>query len=460
MNPRELQQIGPYPVVEFVAEGGMAWVFKVMDTRFRVHRALKMLKPQAAQGDEFRRFESEAKLLARIEHPNLITIYDLGKDEATGCHYYTMTFVDGPSLAAAERFSVSEAVGILLEVLAALGKLHEAGIIHRDIKPANILRTSDGRILLSDLGIARQQDQLISLTRTGMAIGSIQYMSPEQARGHPVTPSSDVFSLGLALYQMITGHTIYDVVDEVDATSGEQVLMYLGALIHSGNELEFDFPPETPRPIRRVIETACHFDPSARYADAKAMRDALLAAVAEIEPTATPQSAPPQRVHWGLPAAAATLALALVVWWLVPSGETIHKLPPAYQEMLSQLQDPATGEASKRALVAELGVDPNPYAASVLMSAADDASVKVAVDAIKQLNKRVGPLVSARLIELLRDEEYTVRAWAARGLGEAKWAPALPALQEQLERETVDATRRQIQRAIDAITAAEAGAGE
>jgi serine/threonine protein kinase len=460
MNPRELQQIGPYPVVEFVAEGGMAWVFKVMDTRFRVHRALKMLKPQAAQGDEFRRFESEAKLLARIEHPNLITIYDLGKDEATGCHYYTMTFVDSPSLAAAERFSVSEAVGILLEVLAALGKLHEAGIIHRDIKPANILRTPDGRILLSDLGIARQQDQLISLTRTGMAIGSIQYMSPEQARGHPVTPSSDVFSLGLALYQMITGHTIYDVVDDVDATSGEQVLMYLGALIHSGNELRFDFPPEVPRPIQRVIETACHFDPSARYADAKAMREALLAAIAEIEPTATPQSPPQRKVHWGLPAAAAALVLALVVWWLVPSGDTNLTLPPSYQQELAKLEDPLTSEADKRMLVTQLGADPNPYAATVLMSAAGDPSPKVAVDAIKQLNKRVGPLVSARLIELLNDEEYTVRAWAARGLGDARWTPALPALEDQLERETVDPTRRQIQRAIDAIKAGEAGAEE
>jgi serine/threonine protein kinase len=371
-----------------------------------------------------------------------------------------MTFVDGPSMAAVEKLSVSEAIGVLLEVLAALVKLHEQGIIHRDIKPANILRTSDGRVLLSDLGIARQQDQLISLTRTGMAIGSIQYMSPEQARGKPVTPSSDVFSLGLALYQMITGHTIYDVVDEVDATSGEQVLMYLGALIHSGSELSFDFSPEIPRPIQRVIETACRFDPSARYADAKAMRHALLAAVAETEPTATAQSPPQQRSRWGLLAAAAALALALVVWWLAPSDTTVGPLPPSYQQKLSKLEDPATAEADKRVIVTQLGADPNPYAATVLMSAADDASVKVAVDAIKQLNKRVGPLVSARLIELLSDEEYTVRAWAARGLGDAKWAPALPALEDQLKRETVDPTRRQIQRAIDAITAGEAGAQE
>jgi HEAT repeat protein len=156
----------------------------------------------------------------------------------------------------------------------------------------------------------------------------------------------------------------------------------------------------------------------------------------------------------------AALALALVVWWLVPSGDTNLTLPPSYQQALAKLEDPLTSEADKRMIVTQLGADPNPYAATVLMSAAGDPSPKVAVDAIKQLNKRVGPLVSARLIELLDDEEYTVRAWAARGLGDARWTPALPALEDQLERETAAPTRRQIERAIGAIKAGEAGAEE
>ena len=155
-----------------------------------------MLKPQAAQGEEFRRFESEAKLLARIDHPNLITIYDFGIDDATECHFYTMTYVDGAPLSETDPLSHDEATPIFLDVLSALERLHLQGIIHRDIKPGNILIMADGRVLLSDLGIARQQDQMISLTRTGMAIGSVQYMSPEQARGEMVSPASDVFSDG------------------------------------------------------------------------------------------------------------------------------------------------------------------------------------------------------------------------------------------------------------------------
>jgi serine/threonine protein kinase len=102
MEARELTQIGPYTVRRFIAEGGMAWVFEVLDPRFEgrdVVRALKMLKPAAAVGDEFQRFTSEASLLAGIDHPNLVTIFDFGKDEATDCFYYTMTFVGGPTMA-------------------------------------------------------------------------------------------------------------------------------------------------------------------------------------------------------------------------------------------------------------------------------------------------------------------------------------------------------------------------
>ena len=459
MNPREIEQIGPYPVVEFLAEGGMAWVFKVEDPKFRVHRALKMLKPQAAQGDEFRRFESEAKLLARVEHPNLITIYDFGHDPATDCYYYTMTFVDGAPLSETEPIPPEAAVPIFLDVLSALERLHLQGIIHRDIKPGNILMMSDGRVLLGDLGIARQQDQMISLTRTGMAIGSVQYMSPEQARGERVTPASDVFSMGLALYQVLTGQTIYDAVDEVDASSGEQVLMYLGGLIHSGSELSFRFPRGVPRPLQRVVEKACRFDPAQRHATAGELRIALLEAHHAAPEPRRSAARRPSRI-------AAMLLLGLLAGlgvWVLLGGELrgrdarVAEIGPFYQAALERLADPKLGVEGRRELVATMGADAAPGATAVLFVATRDPSAQVAVEAVKQLNRRVDPEVARHLIGLLDAEEFTVRAWAARGLGEALWEPALPALEARLAREERPPVATQLRRAIEQIRTAAAG---
>ena len=460
MNPREIQQIGPYPVVEFLAEGGMAWVFKVEDPKFRVHRALKMLKPQAAQGEEFRRFESEAKLLARIDHPNLITIYDFGRDERTDCHYYTMTFVDGSPLSETEPLGHEAAIPIFLDVLSALERLHLQGIIHRDIKPGNILVMSDGRVLLGDLGIARQQDSLISLTRTGMAIGSVQYMSPEQARGEHVTPASDVFSVGLALYQVLTGQTIYDSVDEVDATSGEQVLMYLGALLHSGGQLTFRYPRSVPRPLQRVIEKACRFDPAQRYANAGALRNALLEA----------QHAAPDRRTSGAPRGSRVAAVVALVALVALAGagawygwnrapQRAPEIAPFYQTAIERIRNPGIPVDEKRALVTQMGSDQSAGATGVLVAASADPSPRVAVDAVKLLGGRIDERVAQHLIGLLDADEFTVRAWAARSLGEAGWQAARPALEARLAREDQVAAEREIRQAIERLQAS-GGTGE
>jgi hypothetical protein len=450
MNPREIDQIGPYPVVEFLAEGGMAWVFKVEDPKFRVHRALKMLKPQAAQGDEFRRFETEAKLLARISHPNLITIYDLGRDPRTECHYYTMTLVDGAPLSEREPLPPEESIPIFLDVLSALERLHLEGIIHRDIKPGNILVMSDGRVLLGDLGIARQQDSLISLTRTGMALGSVQYMSPEQARGEAVSPASDVFSIGLSLYQVLTGQTIYDAVDDVDATSGEQVLMYLGALLHSGGELSFRYPRSVPRPLQRVIEKACRFDPAQRYPDAGALRIALLEAR-----HASADGGSGGGGIWRSLAIAAAIALAAGAGWM--GWQTFRartpEVAPYYQTAFERMRNAAIPVETKRGLVAQLGGDTSAGATDVLLAATADASPQVAVDAVKQLRARMDERVAARLVALLDSPEFTVRAWSARVLGEAGWRAALPALEARLSREAEPPVQRQIQQAIERLQA-------
>ena len=312
MNPRELRQIGPYRVRRFIAEGGMAWVFEVIDPRFDAARALKMLKPEASSGDDFQRFEAEASLLAGIDHPNLITIYDFGQDEETGCFYYTMTYVDSPPLSQRGVLPTLEAGPLFLDVLAGLAVLHDRGVVHRDIKPANVLLTSDGRALVADLGIARQTDRA-GVTRTGMAVGTALYMAPEQARGRGLTPRVDVYSVGLSLYQVLTGKTVWDQVEEIDTSSGSEVLLYLGGLIHTGTELTFTFPADVAPSLRKVIIKACRLNPEERYADAREMHEALYQAV--YEPGTSDDW---QRLAIGAGAGAAVVAAIVAAIWLWP----------------------------------------------------------------------------------------------------------------------------------------------
>jgi len=349
MNPRELTQIGPYRVRRFVAEGGMAWVFEVVDPRFDATRALKMLKPTASVGDDFTRFEAEASLLAGISHPNLITIYDFGRDEATGCYYYTMTYMDSPPLSQRGVLSPAQAGPLFLDVLAGLAVLHDRGVVHRDIKPANVLLTDDGRAVLADLGIARQTDRA-GVTRTGTAVGTALYMAPEQARGRKMTPRVDVFSVGLSLYQVLTGHTVWDQVDELDTTSGADVLLYMGSLIHAGRELSFSFPPEVPAALRKVIVRACRLDPEARYADAHEMHEAFYSALYEAR---GPEGWRRLLVAAGAGAALVTVVAAAV--WLWP--------PAAVDEARTRLEEIDELERRAASLLFESAtLDPAPPA--------------------------------------------------------------------------------------------------
>ncbi len=281
MDVRSLSQIGPYRITRYIDEGAFAWVFEVVDPKFAGRRlALKMLMPEAAAGEEFRRFEAEARLLAGIDHPNIVTIFDFGKDEQHGNFYYTMTYVEGETLRqrlARGPLSVEDACRVTIEVLDGLAHLHDQRIVHRDIKPANVLIGRDGRSRLSDLGIARVETER-SKTRTGTAVGTALYMSPEQARGRPVDTRSDLFSVGLTLYEALTGNVVYDHVDSVDSTSGMDVLIYIGGLDQQRNaEFKLVFPdePPLPRSLKRILRKACRLRAEDRYADAREMRDAL-----------------------------------------------------------------------------------------------------------------------------------------------------------------------------------------
>ena len=198
--------LGNYQIIQEIGRGGMAIVYKAFQPSLRRYVALKVL-PEYYQADpEFvARFQREARAAAQLGHPNVVTIYDVG--EQAGIHYIAMEYLEGGSLL--DRLSrgplgPEEALHIIEQVGSALDFAHSHGLIHRDIKPANLLFSGAGRPKVTDFGIARAGDTA-RLTRAGTMLGTPEYMSPEQAQGMPVDHRSDLYALGVILYEMVCG---------------------------------------------------------------------------------------------------------------------------------------------------------------------------------------------------------------------------------------------------------------
>ncbi|MDQ2872942.1 MAG: Stk1 family PASTA domain-containing Ser/Thr kinase, partial [Candidatus Eremiobacteraeota bacterium] len=196
-----------------LGEGGMATVYRGTDTLLRRRVAIKVLREQYASDQEFvRRFYQEAESAAKLSHPNIVNTYDVGREGET--YYIVMELVDGPSLAeiisADGKLPEPVAIDYAAQVCNGLAYAHRQGLLHRDIKPANILVTKDDVVKLSDFGIARAvSQQTMALTKPGLVMGSVFYLSPEQAQGHALHETSDLYSVGIVLYQMLTGTLPY-----------------------------------------------------------------------------------------------------------------------------------------------------------------------------------------------------------------------------------------------------------
>ncbi len=205
-----------------------------------------------------------------LSSQHLVTVFEVCRDQATGCSCYTMTYVDGPNLAQQIEQSgpipEERCIEILHSVLSGLAELHlhQKKLVHRDIKPANVLSHTNGNVRLADLGIVRTEESA-RLTKPGFAVGTARFMSPEQARGKTVDATSDVFSVGLTLYEALTGHSVYDGVKGLDSTSEYDVLGYLAECGRSGSELEVDFEnthisPALADVIRKTLDFRCPAD--------------------------------------------------------------------------------------------------------------------------------------------------------------------------------------------------------
>jgi len=201
------QQFGPYKITEKLGEGGMAVVYKGYQQSLNRNVAIKVLRQELAQDEEFvTRFRREALAVADLDHPNILHVYDAGFVQ--GMYYIVMAYVDGGSLREMVGHGPLEpeyAVSIVSQIADALQHAHQRGIVHRDIKPNNILLSRDGRPLLADFGIAKALHESSGLTRTGMSIGTPEYMAPEQIQGQKVDGRTDIYALGIVLYEMLVG---------------------------------------------------------------------------------------------------------------------------------------------------------------------------------------------------------------------------------------------------------------
>jgi eukaryotic-like serine/threonine-protein kinase len=294
---------GRYRIVRKLGAGGMADVYLAEDQELGRQVAIKILNDRHAADDSFiERFRREAKNAAGLSHPNIVSIYDRG--EAEGTYYIAMEFLDGRSLkeliVGRGPAPIKVAIEYARNILAALAAAHKQGIVHRDIKPHNVLIGAEGRVKVTDFGIARSGAS--QMTEVGSIIGTAQYLSPEQARGAPVDQTSDLYSVGVVLYEMLTGQVPF-----TGDTPLEIAMKHLSEVPRPPSELR----PEIPHDLDSVVLRALAKDPSERYQSAEEM-DADLARVAEglpVDPE-TEEAATAVLSGSGLMAAAPTSVIA------------------------------------------------------------------------------------------------------------------------------------------------------
>jgi serine/threonine-protein kinase len=262
---------GRYTIERRLGAGGMSTVFLATDGVLERAVAIKLLAEHLAEDEDFvARFRREALSAARLQHPNIVQVFDSGQDPESLRHYIIMEFVDGPSAADLLReqklLGVEDTVAIVRDACHGLDYAHRAGVIHRDVKPGNLLVSNGtGHTKLADFGIAKAAEQT-RITQVGSVLGTAAYLSPEQARGDEAGPASDTYSLGVCAYQFLTGRLPheYTSLTELALKQQQDVVQPIR-----------DFRPEVPAELDEAIRLCLEREPGARYRTALEMAEAI-----------------------------------------------------------------------------------------------------------------------------------------------------------------------------------------
>ena len=272
------RQLAHYRIVEKIGEGGMGVVWKARDTRLDREVVIKLLPVELeADTERLARLELEAKTVASINHPNIVTLYSV--EEADGIRFLTMEWIDGRSLTEVvptQGLALNRFFDIAIALTDAVSAAHERGVTHRDLKPANVMVTPEGRVKVLDFGLAKATEaaedrdpserSTRGLTEAGRVLGTIMYMSPEQVRGETVDHRSDIFSLGIVLYEMATGERPF---------KGDSSAEIISALLRDTPRSVTDLKPGLPGHLARIVRACLEKDPDRRYQSAKDLRNAL-----------------------------------------------------------------------------------------------------------------------------------------------------------------------------------------
>ncbi|MEO7295531.1 MAG: protein kinase [Candidatus Limnocylindria bacterium] len=312
-----------YRLAERIGKGGMAAVYRAHDEQLDRAVAVKVMRADLGEDPLFvQRFEAEARRAASVSHPNVVPVYDVGTD---GAPYMVMELVEGGDLATAlkrdGRMAPDRAARLGADAAAALQAAHDAGLVHRDVKPGNILLGADGRAMVADFGIARATGE-DSMTKTGAMLGSVEYFSPEQARGERASPASDIYALGVVLYELLTGQRAF---------RGDSAYAVATARLREPPPDPRRIVPDLPAELAAIVTGAMAREPGQRFASADALRAALLGwiealdAPAVVTTPARPEQAPAVAVSPAAPnrrsrRVTPAWALALLLMALIGGG--------------------------------------------------------------------------------------------------------------------------------------------